>query len=61
MQAALNIPSEGTDASDGQIESTAAQHAQILAEVFPVAARVAKRSETVLAAVQTSVRHHLAT
>ena len=31
-----------------------------LGDIFALAARVARRSDTVLAAVQTSVRHHLA-
>jgi hypothetical protein len=59
MQAAHPTPSEDEDASDGYNQSTAGQQANSLAEIFSLAARVARRSDTVLAAVQTSVRHHL--
>jgi hypothetical protein len=60
MQAAHPTPSEDEDASDEYNQSTAAgQQAKSLAEIFSLAARVARRSDTVLAAVQTSVRHHL--
>jgi hypothetical protein len=39
----------------------ASQQVKILVDIFSLAARVARRSDNVLAAVQTSVRHHLVT
>ncbi len=61
MQAANFTSSENEDASDGVNKSMAKQQAKVLEEIFSLAVRVAKRSDAVLAAVQTSVRHHLVT
>ena len=59
MQAAHPTSSEDEDAFDGHNQSSAGQKAKSLVEIFSLAARVARRSDNVLAAVQTSVRHHL--
>ena len=61
VQAAHFTPSESEDASNGADNSMAKQQANVLEDIFSLAVRVAKRSDTVLAAVQTSVRHHLVT
>jgi len=60
-KAAHFTPSESEDASNGADNSMAKQQANVLEDIFSLAVRVAKRSDTVLAAVQTSVRHHLVT